>query len=123
MTILSYLLAFMLAIGVLVAVHEYGHFWMARRVGVRLPTRLVMEAIQDLYYSTQAAAQVDRAGSGARHYRQQHEHCEQADAERTHGISPFTASRAHYGARGAAAQGRRRPRVCRRGSPSRISGG
>jgi len=36
MTILSYLLAFMLAIGVLVAVHEYGHFWMARRVGVRV---------------------------------------------------------------------------------------
>jgi len=36
MTILSYVLAFLVAIGVLVAVHEYGHFWMARRVGVRV---------------------------------------------------------------------------------------
>jgi regulator of sigma E protease len=36
MTILSYLLAFLVAIGVLVAVHEYGHFWMARRVGIRV---------------------------------------------------------------------------------------
>lgn len=29
-------LAFLVAIGVLVAVHEYGHFWMARRVGIRV---------------------------------------------------------------------------------------
>ena len=36
MTILSYLLAFLVAIGVLVAVHEFGHFWMARRVGIRV---------------------------------------------------------------------------------------
>jgi regulator of sigma E protease len=36
MTILGYLLAFLVAIGILVAVHEYGHFWMARRVGVRV---------------------------------------------------------------------------------------
>ena len=36
MTILSYILAFLVAIGILVAVHEYGHFWMARRVGVRV---------------------------------------------------------------------------------------
>jgi regulator of sigma E protease len=36
MTILSYVLAFLFAIGVLVAVHEYGHFWMARRVGIRV---------------------------------------------------------------------------------------
>jgi len=36
MTILSYLLAFLVAIGVLVAVHEYGHFWMARRMGIRV---------------------------------------------------------------------------------------
>ncbi|MGB5101727.1 MAG: RIP metalloprotease RseP [Steroidobacteraceae bacterium] len=36
MTILSYILAFIVAIGVLVAVHEYGHFWMARRVGIRV---------------------------------------------------------------------------------------
>jgi regulator of sigma E protease len=36
MTILSYVLAFVVAIGVLVAVHEYGHFWMARRMGIRV---------------------------------------------------------------------------------------
>jgi len=36
MTILSYGLAFLVAIGVLVAVHEYGHFWMARRLGIRV---------------------------------------------------------------------------------------
>ena len=36
MTLLSYVLAFLVAIGVLVAVHEYGHFWMARRVGIRV---------------------------------------------------------------------------------------
>jgi len=36
MTILTYVLAFLLAIGVLVAVHEYGHFWMARRMGIRV---------------------------------------------------------------------------------------
>lgn len=28
--------AFLVAIGVLVSVHEYGHFWAARRVGVRV---------------------------------------------------------------------------------------
>src|SRR5699024_1935310 len=28
--------AFVVAIGVLVAVHEYGHFWVARRLGVRV---------------------------------------------------------------------------------------
>jgi regulator of sigma E protease len=36
MTILSYVIAFLVAIGVLVAVHEYGHFWMARRLGIRV---------------------------------------------------------------------------------------
>jgi len=36
MTILSYVLAFLVSIGVLVAVHEYGHFWMARRLGIRV---------------------------------------------------------------------------------------
>ncbi len=36
MTILSYVLAFLVAIGVLVAVHEYGHFWMARRMGIKV---------------------------------------------------------------------------------------
>jgi regulator of sigma E protease len=30
------LLAFILALGLLVAVHEYGHFWVARRLGVRV---------------------------------------------------------------------------------------
>jgi regulator of sigma E protease len=36
MTILTYILAFLGAIGILVAVHEYGHFWMARRMGIRV---------------------------------------------------------------------------------------
>ena len=36
MTILTYVLAFLVAIGVLVAVHEYGHFWMARRMGIKV---------------------------------------------------------------------------------------
>jgi regulator of sigma E protease len=36
MTILTYIVAFIVAIGVLVAVHEYGHFWMARRMGIRV---------------------------------------------------------------------------------------
>jgi regulator of sigma E protease len=36
MTILPYVLAFLVAIGLLVAVHEYGHFWMARRLGIRV---------------------------------------------------------------------------------------
>ena len=31
MTILGHLLAFIVAIGILVAVHEFGHFWVARR--------------------------------------------------------------------------------------------
>ncbi len=30
------LISFLVAIGVLVAVHEYGHFWMARRMGIRV---------------------------------------------------------------------------------------
>jgi regulator of sigma E protease len=36
MTILTYVLAFLVAIGVLVTVHEFGHFWMARRLGIRV---------------------------------------------------------------------------------------
>ncbi|MDH5226740.1 MAG: RIP metalloprotease RseP, partial [Gammaproteobacteria bacterium] len=36
MTILTYVLAFLVAIGILVAVHEYGHFWMARRMGIKV---------------------------------------------------------------------------------------
>jgi regulator of sigma E protease len=36
MTILSYILAFVVAIGVLVAIHEFGHFWVARRLGIKV---------------------------------------------------------------------------------------
>jgi regulator of sigma E protease len=36
MTILTYVFAFLVAIGVLVAVHEFGHFWMARRLGIQV---------------------------------------------------------------------------------------
>jgi regulator of sigma E protease len=34
--ILIKLFAFLLAIGVLVAVHEFGHFWVARKAGVKV---------------------------------------------------------------------------------------
>ena len=34
--ILTSILAFILALGLLVAVHEYGHFWVARRLGVKV---------------------------------------------------------------------------------------
>ncbi|HKJ76677.1 MAG TPA: site-2 protease family protein, partial [Gammaproteobacteria bacterium] len=30
------LLAFVVALGILIAVHEFGHFWVARRVGVKV---------------------------------------------------------------------------------------
>lgn len=33
---LNYVLSFIVAIGVLVTVHEYGHFWVARKVGVKV---------------------------------------------------------------------------------------
>jgi regulator of sigma E protease len=36
MDILHTLLMFVVAIGVLITVHEYGHFWVARRVGVKV---------------------------------------------------------------------------------------
>jgi len=36
MTLLINILAFIVAIGVLVAVHEYGHFWVARKMGVKV---------------------------------------------------------------------------------------
>lgn len=36
MSVLSPILWFILAIGVLVTVHEFGHFWVARRVGVKV---------------------------------------------------------------------------------------
>lgn len=32
----SYLLAFILTLGVLITVHEFGHFWVARRLGVKV---------------------------------------------------------------------------------------
>ena len=36
MTLVTTVLWFLVAICILVAVHEYGHFWMARRVGIRV---------------------------------------------------------------------------------------
>ena len=36
MSILSSILGFVVAIGVLVTVHEFGHFWVARRLGVKV---------------------------------------------------------------------------------------
>ncbi len=36
MQILTTILAFIIALGLLVTVHEYGHFWMARRMGVKV---------------------------------------------------------------------------------------
>jgi regulator of sigma E protease len=36
MSVLSSILWFVVAIGVLVAVHEFGHFWVARRLGVKV---------------------------------------------------------------------------------------
>lgn len=36
MNVLISLIAFVIAIGVLVTVHEYGHFWVARRLGVKV---------------------------------------------------------------------------------------
>ena len=36
MTALFNVLMFFVAIGILVPVHEFGHFWMARRMGIRV---------------------------------------------------------------------------------------
>jgi regulator of sigma E protease len=36
MPVLYSMLAFVLALGILVAVHEFGHFWVARRLGVKI---------------------------------------------------------------------------------------
>ncbi|MGD8828011.1 MAG: RIP metalloprotease RseP, partial [Gammaproteobacteria bacterium] len=36
MQVLISLLAFAVAIGILVTVHEFGHFWVARRLGIRV---------------------------------------------------------------------------------------
>lgn len=33
---LTYILSFVVAIGVLVTIHEFGHFWVARRCGVKV---------------------------------------------------------------------------------------
>ena len=34
------LAAFVLALGVLITVHEFGHFWVARRLGVKAGERV-----------------------------------------------------------------------------------
>ena len=36
MSVITSILWFILAIGVLVTVHEFGHFWVARRLGVKV---------------------------------------------------------------------------------------
>ena len=36
MNIIHTVFYFVISIGVLVAVHEFGHFWVARRVGVKV---------------------------------------------------------------------------------------
>src|SRR3974390_708569 len=35
-SLLTTVLSFIVAIGILVAVHEFGHFWVARRLGIRV---------------------------------------------------------------------------------------
>ena len=46
----SSILAFIVAIGILVTVHEFGHFWVARKLGVKLDDLLIS---QRLLISTQ----------------------------------------------------------------------
>ena len=36
MQLLTYVVAFVVAIGILVTVHEFGHFWVARRLGIKV---------------------------------------------------------------------------------------
>ncbi|MEK7697333.1 MAG: site-2 protease family protein, partial [Pseudomonadota bacterium] len=31
-----YIVAFVVALGILIVVHEYGHYWVARRCGVKV---------------------------------------------------------------------------------------
>ena len=31
-----YIVAFVVALGILIVVHEYGHYWVARRLGVKV---------------------------------------------------------------------------------------
>ncbi|HHO70041.1 MAG TPA: RIP metalloprotease RseP, partial [Halothiobacillus sp.] len=38
MELIVSLLAFIVTIAVLVAIHEYGHFWVARKLGVKVLT-------------------------------------------------------------------------------------
>ncbi len=38
MSVLTSIIGFLITIGILVAFHEYGHFWMARKLGVRVLT-------------------------------------------------------------------------------------
>ncbi|MBX9332027.1 site-2 protease family protein, partial [Serratia marcescens] len=35
-SVLWNLVAFLIALGILITVHEFGHFWVARRCGVRV---------------------------------------------------------------------------------------
>ena len=39
--ILWSLIAFLVALGVLITVHEFGHFWVARRCGVKVELSLI----------------------------------------------------------------------------------
>ena len=36
MVIIETILAFIIALGILVSIHEFGHFWVARRCGVKV---------------------------------------------------------------------------------------
>ena len=31
-------IAFLIALGILISIHEYGHFWVARKVGIKVLT-------------------------------------------------------------------------------------
>ncbi len=33
---LTYVLAFIVAVGIIVTVHEFGHFWVAKKLGVKV---------------------------------------------------------------------------------------
>ena len=36
MQMLGYVLAFVIAVGIIITVHEFGHYWVARRLGVKV---------------------------------------------------------------------------------------
>jgi membrane-associated protease RseP (regulator of RpoE activity) len=44
-TIVWNLLSFVVALAILIAVHEWGHFWVARRCGRTLPVTIKIVAI------------------------------------------------------------------------------